>query len=526
MFNRSSSWSKTKLFIVAYLVLYACSLFTQIYFPVVEKEFRGDVSDLITWQDQQIEFSYIEYPHATSTKTVLLLPDLFGVDTDLQELAEYLSKSYNVYIPLYEEIEGIDKRVSRSNRSRSAKTQQWINQKEIDSVHLIGKGYGGAMAIEMAAGLSQPRIQSLTLLESWSITELHFMGDHFFNRSVYSTLYPPVWIKNYLIPHFGWAHKSKLSHSRVQSLVELDLRSIEEQTSIIQEPVFIMAEETDSRWSSADELYRLIPQSLFKKYDPKEGSDLKIDVIISEISRFLDSVESDSAINRNQADLNRIMDSLEGFDDSKIDTVSGWTLVFMMLLIIGFTLINEDVACIGNGMLVAGGILDFQFAVMASIMGIFITDVITYWLGRRFGRPALDVAPLKWLFKKRDILWAEEKFNTSGFKLIFASRFLPGTRLPTYFTAGMVGVSFPRISTWFILAISFWVPILVGISAFIGQKMFIYLEIYQQYAGYIFVSFILLMYMGIKLLVPLVTAKGRREFAVKVLRLRQKFLKD
>lgn len=512
---------------LGYLILCLFSFVIQVYYPVVEKEYRGQNSDSIIWQDQQITFSYIEYPHKTSTKTALLLPDLNGVDTDLHKLAEYLSKSYNVYIPLYEESEVSNKKISRSNESRAAKTLNWVEQKDFNFVHVIGKGYGGSVGQAIAVNQIRFETQSLTLLDSWSITELHFMGDHFFNKSVYSTLYPVVWFQNYLTPHFGWAYDSKLSFSRVQSLVDLDLRFIEEQAKKIHEPVFIVAEETNTGWDSANELFRLIPQSSLMRYDKNDKGD-DIEVIISEISRFLDSVnnESVSVKNREYADINRIQHSLESFDESNIDTVAGWSLILTMLLIIGFTLINEDIACIGNGMLVAGGVLDFQFAVMASIMGIFITDVITYWFGKRFGRPALDAAPFKWLFKKRDIIWAEEKFNSSGLQLIFASRFLPGTRLPTYFTAGMVGVSFPRISIWFLLAITFWVPILVGFSAFVGQQMFVYLEIYQQYAGYIFISFFILMYMAIKLFVPLVTAKGRREFAVKVLRLKQKLMKE
>ena len=59
-------------------------------------------------------------------------------------------------------------------------------------------------------------------------------------------------------------------------------------------------------------------------------------------------------------------------------------------------------------------------------------------------------------------------FANQGFKVIVASRFLPGTRLPTYFAAGLLHTSFWKFAVYFFLAAAVWTPALVGLSAALG----------------------------------------------------------
>jgi membrane protein DedA with SNARE-associated domain len=126
------------------------------------------------------------------------------------------------------------------------------------------------------------------------------------------------------------------------------------------------------------------------------------------------------------------------FDAESMDTIGGWTLLIIVILLAFITLINEDIACIGAGLIVASGVLDFWIAVLGCFIGILISDTAIYLMGRWIGSPVLKWIPFKWFIKKEDMDRAERMFRMKGIGIIFAARFLPGTRLPTYLVAGML----------------------------------------------------------------------------------------
>ena len=53
--------------------------------------------------------------------------------------------------------------------------------------------------------------------------------------------------------------------------------------------------------------------------------------------------------------------------------------------------------------------------------------------------------------------------------LIFASRFIPGLRLPTYVAMGAAGVSAASFGAWTFLAAMLWTPLVVLLVAHIGD---------------------------------------------------------
>ena len=54
---------------------------------------------------------------------------------------------------------------------------------------------------------------------------------------------------------------------------------------------------------------------------------------------------------------------------------------------------------------------------------------------------------------------------------ILGSRFAPGTRLPLYLAAGASRSSLARFATWSLAAVALWTPLLVGLSATLGDDM-------------------------------------------------------
>ena len=196
------------------------------------------------------------------------------------------------------------------------------------------------------------------------------------------------------------------------------------------------------------------------------------------------------------------------FFGKRIEGAGG--LVITMILIALATLVSEDLTCIGAGLMAAGGAIGLTPAVAASFTGIFVGDILLYLAGRFIGQPALRRPPLKWVIKSDDVARASRWFAAKGAVIVLTSRFLPGSRLPTYFSAGMLGADFRRFSLYLGLAAALWTPILVGVSALVGHQMFAYFDLFKQYGIWVLLATVLLLWLILKTVVPVFSSRGRR----------------
>jgi membrane protein DedA with SNARE-associated domain len=146
----------------------------------------------------------------------------------------------------------------------------------------------------------------------------------------------------------------------------------------------------------------------------------------------------------------------------------GVAAVILMLTIALATLVSEDLTCIGVGVMVAAGRISFLLGTSACFLGIFLGDLLLFATGRFLGRAAIRRPPLKWLIQGQDVQRSSAWFSHQGMKVIIASRFLPGTRLPTYFAAGLLQTNFWKFVIYFLLAATAWTPMLVGLAAGLG----------------------------------------------------------
>jgi membrane protein DedA with SNARE-associated domain len=179
-------------------------------------------------------------------------------------------------------------------------------------------------------------------------------------------------------------------------------------------------------------------------------------------------------------------------------------------LIVVATFISEDLTTISVGVMVAQGRIEFLFGVIACFLGIFIGDILLYLAGRYLGRPAVARAPLKWFVSEKAVEKSSAWFARQGVKVIFASRFVPGARLPTYFAAGVLRTKFWWFTIYFAIACAVWTPLLVGLSAWLGEEFIKRVYFGQQHflLRALLVGVVLLLL--IKLLLRLATWRGRR----------------
>ncbi len=189
---------------------------------------------------------------------------------------------------------------------------------------------------------------------------------------------------------------------------------------------------------------------------------------------------------------------------------TGWPLLVAIALA---TLVTEDLACIGAGLLVVEGRLDFSSALMACLVGLFVGDILLFLAGRWLGRPALSRAPLRWFLTPAKVDLASEWAEERGAWVILVSRFIPGTRLPVYFSMGLLHVSLFRFVFWFAVAVLLWTPLLVGATVLLGDRMLAGFDAVQRHTIPVLLTVGVLIWLIFDIGIPLTTRRGRRLLA-------------
>jgi membrane protein DedA with SNARE-associated domain len=135
-------------------------------------------------------------------------------------------------------------------------------------------------------------------------------------------------------------------------------------------------------------------------------------------------------------------------------------------LILG-TFASEDLTCITAGQLLADGKLPASTAVIGCLVGIYAGDLALFFVGRCFGSAAR-----RWIARRSPAFQFERLehwFDRNAASAIFASRFIPGARLPMYLAAGALGRKGYRFAFLALVAATIWTPLLVLGVASLGD---------------------------------------------------------
>ncbi len=129
------------------------------------------------------------------------------------------------------------------------------------------------------------------------------------------------------------------------------------------------------------------------------------------------------------------------------------------------TFVSEDLACLAAAALIADGQLGLLPGIIACAFGIYIGDLLLYFLGRAGAPVARRFAPAEKL--DAAARWMADR----GAAVVLLSRFTPGLRLPTYLAAGILRTHFWTFNSYFLIAALIWTPLLVGSSAYLGRTL-------------------------------------------------------
>ncbi len=403
-------------------------------------------------------------------------------------------KENNNYSILY-----VDNNSYRVNASR---IKSFSDSTGLESYHLIGEGIGGSVAIHLA-NFDSASVLSLSLINANGIEELELLGGYHLNNAIYQARL--IWFKflKILVPHFGLIPDLDAKIMRSRSQIASDQRLIRQVLSHLSIPVSIYHTPSAKISESVSrEHHRLLPQS--------ELHILNSDKWKPVFDEFQNRVDSNLAINRSMVAETAQQESLKPFNPANGIKAEGSALLLLMLVIILSTLISEDLTCIGTGLMIARGLIGFFPGTLACLIGIFLGDILLYLMGRWLASSTLHRAPLKWFINEKDIQLSYHWFEAKGPSIIIASRFIPGTRFPTYFSAGAIGASFGMFMFYFGIASIIWTPILVSLAVLLGQEMIEYFSLYQDYALWVLLGVLTILFLLFKVVIPSFTYKGRR----------------
>ncbi len=445
--------------------------------------------------------------------TIVLVHGSPGDNGEVSAAAEILGATYRAIAPDLPGFGGSSHDVpDYSNRAHARYVLQLLDSLGIPSAHFVGFSMGGGVVLQLEA-MAPERVRSITMLAAIGAQEYELLGDYHLNHALHGLQLAGLWILRDLTPHFGYLDDAMLSVAYARNFYDTDQRPLRQILERYDGPMLILQGSNDPlvNPSLAREHARIVPQSELKMDEGDHFAAFQHPERVAEsIAAFADKVDRGEATTRATADPARLAEAAEPFDPRSMPRITGFALVLLFVIIGISTLISEDLTCITTGLMIARGTIGFGTGVLACFLGIFFGDMLVYQAGRFFGRAVLRRAPVRWFIPPEAIAWSSQWIQRRGAALVFLTRLLPGTRLPTYFAAGMLRTSFAKFAFYFFVACAVWTPLLVGVSVAFGGVTQRLLGVMRTHAALYLVVSGLCLFLLLKLLVPLTTWRGRR----------------
>lgn len=209
-------------------------------------------------------------------------------------------------------------------------------------------------------------------------------------------------------------------------------------------------------------------------------------------------------------------------DDGTIATtlgrLSGTRLAQIATIIVG-TLISEDLTLITTALLMRENQVDVAAGLVGCFLGVFVGDVGLWGLGHLL---SYELAHLRWTrrwFPTEKILRWGAWLEGHAWGTVFAARFIPGARLPTFVAAGFVGRHASRFVPPLLAANLIWTPVLIGSVYFGGELIVAPLREGLGWRGGALIVTVLLLIGALRLVLLAPSERGRAQLIAAVSRL-------
>jgi membrane protein DedA with SNARE-associated domain len=170
-------------------------------------------------------------------------------------------------------------------------------------------------------------------------------------------------------------------------------------------------------------------------------------------------------------------------DVSQLITDWGYAGIFLVVILgnIGVPVPEETVLAVA-GYLVWSGRLQLVPVLIVALVSAVAGDNFGYWLGRRYGRAAVE-RYARWLLKPARVAVAESFVSRYGALAVCVARFVGGFRFLAGPLAGAVGLPFRAFFLGNLLGAVLFVPYAVGIGYAIGYGLGPYMAHVQHALG-------------------------------------------
>ncbi|MGJ8638944.1 MAG: alpha/beta fold hydrolase [Opitutaceae bacterium] len=471
-----------------------------------------------------VELAYRElHSQATASSPILLLHGNPMAGSALLPLANELGSERSILIP---DLPGLG--VSGRNVHAYSSEHQvsvllnWLDLRGIQAVHLVGYSQGSAVALEFADRAPE-RTQSVSLIAGVGLQEHELLGRYEWNQPIYTAYYAGLWSLRWLTPHFGLFDTAFLAPSTAQNFAHTDLRRNAAFIERLAKPALILHSVDDRLvpFRAAKAHAELLPQARF--YELPGGhmgifSDTR--AYADALLPFLSDVDAGAAKDRSRALANGRAEqpAAKVALPERPPMAQSW--MFALFLVI-FVFFSEDLACIIGGILAASGVMSLPAAVVGCFLGIFVSDIGLYLIGRFLGDRAMRIGFIAKACEGNSFARLKSGFERKGLQVVFLTRFIPGSRVPAYTSAGVLKLPFLRFCIWLALAAALWTPILVSLAYIFGKPL---IKWWEQ-SGAIVLPLVALglvaFYMGLHLLTASLTYRGRRGIRGRWVRLTQ-----
>lgn len=422
-----------------------------------------------------------EFADLKGKSVFLLFGRAGGFDPEIKALSTELEKREDTIV------------WSSSAPERIEAIRERLVTREPSSIEVIGIGYGSIDALKEVAQMDG-RVSRLSLVSPVVSTRFELLGDERLNVALKAFQLAWFWVLDNAMPHFGYGSQLPFNYETSLRVFEADQELASEQYSDQRVDTRIFFDEgSEFEASGALLAYRSVrPDVAVLAYADLAGLVSKI---LSSGTQLPEQLPDSSEFEVRQ---------FEEFPGVKLGAI--WAAFLLAVS----TLASEDFACIGGGLLASSGSVDLLPAILGCLFGIFFGDLAIYFIGRVFGATALELPLLRHMVSAKALNRSAEWFEKRGVALVVLTRFFPGSRVPTYFAAGVVKVGWIRFSLALLLASAIWTPILVLASFYLGEAFLGYFESLGAGGWLGIVAFIVVFSIGVRIVAKLMTWKGRR----------------
>lgn len=463
----------------------------------------------------EVTLAYRRYNPGSEGTPILLLHGNPVAGKAMTGLARHLGPNRPIIVP---DLPGLG-HSSRNLVDFSAVNQvrvvrRLLDRLEIDRVHLVAYSQGGAAALEFYRQAPE-QVESISLLAAVGLQEHELLRSYDLNQPVYTLYQWTLRGARWLLPHFGLLDTPTFDPTTAQSFADTDLRRNRAILESFEPPALILHSPADALvpYSAAKAHAKLMPHAAFEAFGSGHMSLLsETEALAERVNHFLERVDSREAPSRTEWISGGQAPHQPGIAISAAPISRTAVVLSLMLLLVLLVYVSEDLTCITGGLLASADILPLSAAIFACALGIWISDLVIFMIGRMFGTKALETSFIKRRIRPERVAWLQSAYQRRGLAIVVATRFLPGSRVIAYLIAGTLRLSFARFALWLGLAVALWTPILVGAAYIIGEPI---LERWQSEGLAILPRLgiaLLLLYLLFHFGAPLATSEGRLKY--------------